>query len=90
MFFQITIPPREVDHKARFKGWNLDERWNVIEREWKGDHYLLTETQTEPKPAQRSILAFVGDDNNKVAVQFVEKNKEIVGMDSCSFLLSWF
>ncbi len=51
---------------------------------WKGDHYDITLTQTVSLPAQRSVVALVGGSGDNVSVQFVEKNKELVGVHFCS------
>jgi hypothetical protein len=80
MIIQIPSPPFEVDHKARFKGWNFDLRWEDERPEWNGTHYdFVTAENRVAKPGQRPIVAFVGGKGGETAVQFVESNSEIVG-----------
>ena len=77
----LKTPPREVDHRARFNGWNFDERWNVPDFVWDGVKYDVA-APTTPLPGQRPILATVGGsvlDGKSTAVQFVEVNNALVG-----------
>jgi len=76
---QIPTPPRPVDHRARFNGWNLDERWVEPETEWNGSSYDVREVPTTPQPGQRPIVALYGAPGDAVAVQFVERSGAIVG-----------
>ncbi len=45
----------------------------------------MQDEPTVAAAAQRSVIAFVGGSDHRVSVQFVEKDKEIVG-EICSFL----
>lgn len=79
-FLQIPSPPAEVNHRARFKGWNFDPRWQSPTPIWNGTGYDLPQDLPRvAKPGQRPIVAFVGGDHDALAVQFVEVNNEIVG-----------
>lgn len=61
----------EVDHRARFDGWNMEARW--INPDSK-DMF-----SKESQPAQRPIVACYGGPGDMVAIQFCESNKKIVG-----------
>lgn len=66
-----------MDHRARFNGWNLEEKWKNDEIEWVGDRF---EVQTpQPLPGQRPVVVTYGGPGNQAAVQFSESNKKIVG-----------
>jgi hypothetical protein len=74
-----------VDHRARFNGWNFEERWRETELVWTGSQYNIIEEQTTPKKGQRPLLAcFAGDalGGKSAAVQFVEANQKLVGETS--------
>lgn len=73
------MPPRPVDHKARFDGWNYDERWVGPEVHWKGDRFEAFDGPTAPAKGERPIVAVYGGPGEAVAVQFVENDKRIVG-----------
>ena len=77
---QVPVPPRECDHRARFDGWNLDPIWQSGETEkvWDGEKYIINEN---PAPAKglRPIVACVGGDSATTAVEFVQKDDQIVG-----------
>lgn len=76
---QAQSPAKPLDHRARFKGWNLDPRWK-LEPQWKDGQYFFPEDMpAEALPGDRPIVAFVGGPGEEVAVQFVENNDEIVG-----------
>lgn len=81
----IPVPKRdEVDHRARFDGWNLDERWHETNYEWKGDRYEESKSWATPLMGSRPVGAFVGEGSSKdtpLAVQFVDNPqlKRIVG-----------
>lgn len=69
-----------MDHKARFKGWNLDARWKEPEIVWNGSSYDIIENPTVAKPGQRPIVANVGGTGSKTLIQFVENSdKQIIG-----------
>lgn len=72
-----------MNHRARFKGWNFDPRWQSPAPIWNGTGYDLPQDLPRvAQPGQRPIVAFVGGDHDALAVQFVEVNSEIVGKDS--------
>ena len=48
---------------------------------WLGDGYQVIDKPAEAKKGQRPIIAYCGGPGNKVAVQFCEANKKIVGAD---------
>lgn len=78
----IRTPPRNVDHRARFNGWNYDEMWNVPDFQWDGAKYNIVTEPTAALPGQRPIMAAVGGeflDGKSAAVQFVEINNSLVG-----------
>jgi len=76
----IPTPPRDVNHRARFKGWNFDPRWVEVKPVWNGTGYDLPKDLPQvARPGERPIVAFVGGSSKAVAVQFVENNNEIVG-----------
>ena len=79
MMLQIPTPPAEVDHRARFNGWNLDERWKSKVPTWKGDHYSVEDLSAHSMKGQRPIVVFHGGIGNTLAVQFVELNSVVVG-----------
>ena len=68
----ISTPPREVDHRARFDGWNNDPRWkgDAEEGAFHGDRWVPDFTPGESARGQRPVVAFYGGAGNKVAVQF--------------------
>ncbi len=68
-----------MDHRARFNGWNLDERWIEPETVWNGVSYDIKEVPTTALPGQRPIVALYGGPGDNVAVQFVERGGSIVG-----------
>jgi hypothetical protein len=69
-----------VDHRARFKGWNLDPRWKEPELIWNGSNYDIVENPTVAKQGQRPIVANVGGPGSKTLIQFVENSeKQIIG-----------
>ena len=76
---KIPTPPRTADHRARFNGWNLDERWIEPEMVWNGVSYDICEVPTTSLPGQRPIVALFGGPGDKAAVQFVERSGSIVG-----------
>lgn len=90
----MRTPRRPVDHRARFNGWNYDERWNVPDLQWDGVKYNIVTVPTAALPGQRPILATIGGaglDGKSAAVQFVEINGALVGANvlagkSCSVL----
>jgi hypothetical protein len=94
MAFQINIPPRETDLRARYNGWNFDPRWEFRDIVWNGQHYDITDKQTVAKPGERPIVAFVGgkgnEDNNNLALQFVQQNGKVVGMRSSFYTISCY
>jgi hypothetical protein len=76
----VPSPPFEVNHRARFKGWNFDKRWKSNVPVWNGKTYDMPgDLPAVPKAGQRPIVAFVGGEHSISAVQFVENNSEIVG-----------
>lgn len=71
-----------MNHRARFKGWNFDPRWQSVAPRWIEAEQRYIEPVDFNKiaePGQRPIVAFVGGLDETVAVQFVENNEEIVG-----------
>jgi len=78
----IPTPPRDVNHRARFKGWNFDPRWVEVKPVWNGSGYDLPKNLPQvARPGERPIVAFVGGTSKAVAVQFVENSNEIVGVN---------
>jgi len=75
----IPCPPREVNPRARFNGWRLDQNLGETDLAWNGKTYDYSEKALEPGVGQRPIVAFVGAKGGDVAVQFVEHNKIISG-----------
>lgn len=75
----ITTPPRPVDHRARYDGWNLDERWITDDMVWNGSNYVQETAPTQALPGQRPVLAVVAGPGADVAVEFVERSNKIVG-----------
>lgn len=73
--FFFPSPPREVDHRARLKGWNFDPRWQADNYEWDGKQFVEVK---EAKAGQRPIVVF-HTKSDKTAVQFIEFNGEITG-----------
>jgi hypothetical protein len=76
----VPVPPRDVDHRARFDHWEDDERWRVAEPVWNsktGAYDVLDRPQATK--GERPIAAFIGGDHAKLAVQFVERGGSIVG-----------
>lgn len=68
----ISTPPRDVDHRARFDGWNNDPRWQggAEEGAFHGDMWVPAFTPGESAKGQRPVVAFYGGAGDKVAVQF--------------------
>lgn len=77
----IPTPPAEVDHRARFNGWNLDERWKSEDVTWDeiSKQYNIENIASKPRKGQRPIVAFVGCVGDFAAVQFVEADSKVVG-----------
>jgi hypothetical protein len=75
----IQLPQRETDYRAKFDGWNLDNRWDFKESVWNGSTYNNPEPQTVPRNGDRPIVAFVGGAGSDLAVEFAERDKVIVG-----------
>lgn len=76
---QIPTPPRSVDHRARFNGWNLDERWKTNEIKWTGSEYNVEDIAAASRKGQRPVVAFVGSIGDTAAIQFVESASKVVG-----------
>lgn len=75
--FLIPLPPRPVDHRARFDGWNLSSRYTEDpEIAWNGTSY---DKVNSPLKGQRPIIAYVAGPGSDIAVQFIEVNSVIVG-----------
>ena len=68
----ISTPPREVDHRARFDGWNKDPRWQggAEEGAFHGDKWVPAFAPGESAKGQRPVVAYYGGAGDKVAVQF--------------------
>lgn len=75
----IPKPPRPVDHRSRYNGWNLDPRWRAPVKIWDGSRYVVTENNAAPLKGERPIVAFTGSLGDKVCIQFVESNSKVVG-----------
>jgi hypothetical protein len=58
----VPTPPRECDHRARYHGWNLDERWGISQErmEWNGEAYENTATPGVRQKGDRPVMALVG------------------------------
>jgi hypothetical protein len=77
-FLQFPAPRRDLNFRARAKGWNLDEVWDGKGNySWTGTQYDSL-ARTEALPGERPIVVFVGK-ADKTAVQFFEFNGEFVG-----------
>ena len=81
MLHQVPIPPREVDHKARFDGWNLQVGWRQDEAVWNGSSYDVVpiDQQTVPKPGLRPLTVFVCAEGGDVYLQFIERHGALIG-----------
>jgi hypothetical protein len=82
----VPIPPRECDHRARYNGWNLDERWDIanVDMQWTGNSYENVALPGRKQKGQRPITVFIGalgsEKSTTSAIQFVSANDgEIVG-----------
>ena len=75
----IPIPPKEVDHRAKYNGWNHDERWKDTAVEWTGQSYSITTDPIGHAKGERPIVAIYGHTGKEVSLQFVEADKKIVG-----------
>ena len=42
----MPSPPRPTDHRARYNGWNYDERWAVKQPVWNGTNFDIVEEPT--------------------------------------------
>lgn len=71
----IPSPPRPVDHRARFDGWNQDPRWKDSSLSWTGSSYDVKNVSDGVSTGERPITAFIGGKGNTVAVQFVESSR---------------
>ena len=84
------MPPRPVDHRARFDGWNLDPRWREAQTVFDGQKYDMIFEQTTPLKGERPIIGWFGGNTlgqKSAGVQFAESNKKLVGASlifSCS------
>ena len=68
----ISTPPREVDHRTRFDGWNKDPRWEttVEEGEFDGDKWVPAFAPGESAEGSRPVVAYYGGVGDKAAIQF--------------------
>ena len=68
----ISTPPREVDHRNRFDGWNKDPRWetSVEEGNFDGDVWVPAFAPGESAEGSRPVVAYYGGAGDKAAVQF--------------------
>jgi hypothetical protein len=75
---QINTPPRPTDHRARYNGWNMDERWGVTDYNWTGTEYDFVTHQSVPKRGERPVIAFLGGSasGSSVALQFAQQSGE--------------
>lgn len=76
----ISAPPRPTDHRARYNGWNFDERWQVVDYIWKGSEYDVITQQTVPRRGERPVVAFLGGDDETVSLQFVQQTAKSGGI----------
>ena len=81
---QINIPPRPTDHRARYNGWNLDERWAIVEKTWNGKSFDVVEEQTVPLRGERLIVAFIGGKSDQIALEF---QQQADGSGMCGLIL---
>jgi hypothetical protein len=82
----IPSPAYELDHRARFNGWNQDPRWqsSVLEGHFdENDVFVDVNAPHQTSAGQRPIVVRVGGVGAHAAVQFVEVNKAIAGADVC-------
>jgi len=80
----IPSPAYELDHRARFNGWNKDPRWQSSELEGhfnENDEFVDVNASHQTSAGQRPIVVRVGGAGAHAAVQFVEVNKAIAGAD---------
>eukprot|EP00607_Mallomonas_marina_P003299 CAMPEP_0182428482 /NCGR_PEP_ID=MMETSP1167-20130531/23056_1 /TAXON_ID=2988 /ORGANISM="Mallomonas Sp, Strain CCMP3275" /LENGTH=396 /DNA_ID=CAMNT_0024611417 /DNA_START=101 /DNA_END=1291 /DNA_ORIENTATION=+ len=75
----ISTPAREVDHRSRYDGWNLEGRWFTDDMVWNGVQYRKEVAPTEAERGQRPVLAIVGGEGADISVEFVENQSKIVG-----------
>lgn len=77
----IPIPPRTTDHRARYHGWNLEERWAHVEFNWDGQTYdFQFDPQQQPVlPSERPVVAFVGGEGDYVGMDFVQRDGLMAG-----------
>ncbi len=71
----LEVPNETVQHFARFDGWNLNSNVKPEIQFVDGKYEAIA----VPKKGQRPILALVGGAGDKIAVQFCETNKKIIG-----------
>jgi hypothetical protein len=76
----IKTPPRNTDHRARFNGWNMDERWCLTDYNWNGSQYDFVSDQVSvgPRKGERPVIAYLGgqsgsDKSTSVALQFAQQ-----------------
>jgi hypothetical protein len=68
----VPVPVRAVDHRARFRGWNLDPRWQGPQMEWNGSYYEDASSSV-PARGQREVCVYVGGGSGgQCAVQYVQ------------------
>jgi len=80
----IPSPAYELDHRARFNGWNHDPRWksSVLEGHFDAnDNWVDVNAAHQTSVGQRPIVVRVGGAGAHAAVQFVQVNKAIAGAD---------
>ena len=80
----IPSPPYELDHRARFNGWNKDPRWQSSVKEGyfdENDIFVDVNAPHQLASGQRPIVVRIGGTGTHAAVQFVEVNKAIAGAD---------
>lgn len=76
----MTTPSKPVSFAARFDGWENDDRFRVPTPHWNGTEYDISDRPQESK-GERPVTAFIGGEHDKLAVQFVESNGQVVGGD---------
>lgn len=85
----IKIPPRPTDHRARYNGWNFDERWEVTDFNWDGEKFDFVTKQVIPRKGERPIIAFIGGKTpDSIAVQFVKQAGERDAMGGANIVAS--
>jgi len=76
----VPVPPRPADHRNRFDGWQNDDRHRSTHAVWNSTTNAFDKMDRPvASKGARPVVAFIAGQNDKIAVQFVDREGRIVG-----------